>query len=567
MDGHKSSLPIIESLRNEKDKDKKNAIKRKLPVILFSGIFSKREDSALTQHSGIICIDLDNVPIIEYKNKLSFDPYTLACFVSPTGTGLKVLMKISNPERHREHYKAICKYYKDAHNIDADPTSINVSRACFISYDPELILNEESAVYGGLISEKPKEDAFVSQPNINTDYETLNIACKMIRKAPDGDKHNVLLRASILCGGYIASGNMEEDEVVRVLSREICKRDIDSISGAQHTIRDGIAKGKTQPIKSIHDEKDKMRRELRILDGDMSFISSNDEDFKWISAYAGGVIKQGIKLGIPSIDDHWRYKRNFTIINGHSNIGKTTFALYLQVAAAMNFGWKWAVYSSENKTASIKMRLMTFAMGMPIDKMTTMEMKKAYEWVGKHFIIIDNAQTYSIYDLITFTHKLIANDGIDGVFIDPYNGLKRDMKQAFSLGVHEYDYEAVSELLTLSNSKSIAVWLNVHAVTEAQRIKGKDGLPVPPFAEQTEGGAKFVNRADDFITLHRRIQHPDPSMRRLVEMHVRKIRETETGGAPTGFEEPLTFQANLNRDTFYFRDGSKLFNTLTESPF
>ena len=219
MDGHKSSLPIIESLRNEKDKDKKNAIKRKLPVILFSGIFSKREDSALTQHSGIICIDLDNVPVVEYKNKLSFDPYTLACFVSPTGTGLKVLMKISNPERHREHYRAICKYYKDTYNIDADPTSINVSRACFISYDPELILNEESAVYGGFISERPKEDASVSQPNINTDYETLNIACKMIRKASDGDKHNVLLRASILCGGYIASGNMEEDEVVRVLSR------------------------------------------------------------------------------------------------------------------------------------------------------------------------------------------------------------------------------------------------------------------------------------------------------------------------------------------------------------
>jgi hypothetical protein len=56
-------------------------------------------------------------------------------------------------------------------------------------------------------------------------------------------------------------------------------------------------------------------------------------------------------------------------------------------------------------------------------------------------------------------------------------------------------------------------------------------------------------------------------MRRLVEMHVRKVRETETGGAPTGFEEPLTFQANLTRDTFYFRDGSKLFSTLNEPPF
>jgi len=56
-------------------------------------------------------------------------------------------------------------------------------------------------------------------------------------------------------------------------------------------------------------------------------------------------------------------------------------------------------------------------------------------------------------------------------------------------------------------------------------------------------------------------------MRRLVEMHIRKIRETETGGSPTGFEEPLTFQANQQRDTFYFRDGSRLFKPLYEHPF
>jgi replicative DNA helicase len=272
-------------------------------------------------------------------------------------------------------------------------------------------------------------------------------------------------------------------------------------------------------------------------------------------------------IGIPEMDRHWRYKKNFTIINGHSNIGKTTFALYLQVASAMKFNWKWAVYSSENKTAAIKMRLMTFAMGMPINQMTNAQVRSSYEWVNKHFIIIDNSQTYSVHDIILFSHKLMNNEGIDGVFIDPYNGLKRDMKNAYSLGVHEYDYEAVSELLTLSNSSNIAVWLNVHAVTEAQRVKGKDGLPVPPFAEQTEGGAKFVNRADDFITLHRKIQHPDPAMRRLVEMHIRKIRETETGGSPTGFEEPLTFQANQQRDTFYFRDGSRLFKPLYEHPF
>lgn len=564
--GHKESLPIIEKIRENKG-DK--SLKKRLPVILFSGVFSKRDDASLQKHSGVMCVDIDGVDNLTVKRDLSFDPYTLACFTSPSGTGVKVLVKISNTERHRDHYRAICAYYLEKLSLTADPTSINVSRACFMSYDPDILVNEHSEVYGGMISEekKPKEKVNINPSSINTDYDTLSIACKMIRKAPDGDKHSILLRASILCGGYIASGNMEEEEVVRVLSKEISKKDIMSLNGALHTIRDGIAKGKTQPIKTLSDERGKMQRELKILDGDMSFISSDDSDFNWISSFISGAITQGMPIGIPEMDRHWRYKKNFTIINGHSNIGKTTFALYLQVASAMKFNWKWAVYSSENKTAAIKMRLMTFAMGMPINQMTNAQVRSSYEWVNKHFVIIDNSQTYSVHDIILFSHKLMNNEGIDGVFIDPYNGLKRDMKNAYSLGVHEYDYEAVSELLTMSNSSNIAVWLNVHAVTEAQRVKGKDGLPVPPFAEQTEGGAKFVNRADDFITLHRKIQHPDPAMRRLVEMHIRKIRETETGGSPTGFEEPLTFQANQQRDTFYFRDGSRLFKPLYEHPF
>ena len=42
----------------------------------------------------------------------------------------------------------------------------------------------------------------------------LNLACRMIRLAEDGEKHRVLVNASRLCGGYIAAGKMEQEEVV-----------------------------------------------------------------------------------------------------------------------------------------------------------------------------------------------------------------------------------------------------------------------------------------------------------------------------------------------------------------
>ena len=60
----------------------------------------------------------------------------------------------------------------------------------------------------------------------------------------------------------------------------------------------------------------------------------------------------GLDTGDASMDEFFRYKKEFTIINGHSNVGKTTMVLYLMVNAAIRHGWKWVVYSSENRTAA-----------------------------------------------------------------------------------------------------------------------------------------------------------------------------------------------------------------------
>jgi hypothetical protein len=81
-------------------------------------------------------------------------------------------------------------------------------------------------------------------------------------------------------------------------------------------------------------------------------------------------------------------------------------------------------------------------------------------------------------------------------------------------------------------------------------VKGDDGLPVAPYAEDTEGGGKFVNRADCFLTIHRKVQHPDFAQRKITEFHVRKVRDVETGGEPTSLDEPIRFEMNTSRTAF-----------------
>jgi len=497
------------------------------------------------------------------KRSLATDDFVHSCWTSPSGEGVKALVKITNPERHRDHFRAMVNYFERQHGLEVDESGINESRACYESHDPDIIIKDESKKFGALNSEQSLAQTPTNEAYDHTDYQRLNLAARMIRQAEDGAKHQALLQAARLCGGYISAGRIEEDEAVRVLLREIVKRDIDSESHAKLTIRDGIEYGKVLPIKQLIDDEKTAKREMLINDGDMSFISSDDDDFRWIDDYSQGKIELGLDTGDAQLDEYFRYKREFVIINGHSNVGKTTTALYMIANAAIRHDWKWIIYSSENRTASVKMNLMQFAMDKKVADMNYHERKQAYKWVQDHFVVISNNAVYSYSDIIVFMEKVMKQQQVDAIFVDPYNSLKLDMGNS-KIGVHDYHYEAASEFLTFSKANNVAVWLNMHAVTEAQRRKGDDGLPIAPYAEDTEGGGKFVNRADCFVTIHRKVQSPDHNIRKMSEIHVRKVREVETGGRPTPLEEPHRMVMNLSHTGFHSWLGQRpLFKPIT----
>lgn len=537
--------------------------KRELPVVMFSGKFEGRKDEDLKEHSGVIVLDFDHIDVANSKNALATDEYILSCWVSPSGDGLKALVKIAQPRKHRDHFRAIASYMDRQYGLEVDSTGQNESRLCFESYDPEIIINEDSKVFTAVVSERTEVQS-VSNNSQNTDYNKLAVLASMIRRAEDGQKHIELLKASNLAGGFITAGRVEEEEAKRVLIKEILKREVDSEENAIKTIEEGIERGKTMPVQDVVDSENRVKREMLINDGDMSFISDADSDFQWINKFASGEIPKGLDTGNARLDQYFRYKTEFVIINGHSNVGKTTMALYMMVNSALRHDWKWIVYSSENKTASIKMRLMEFVLNKPIDLMDYEERTSAFNWVSYHFKVISNADVYSYMDLIIFAEKLIQYEGgYKGFFVDPYNSLKIQLNQGAAISTHEYHYEAASELLTFTNRHDMAMWLNAHSVTESQRRKGEDGLPVAPFAEDTEGGGKFVNRADSFLTFHRRVQAQTSEEKRIMEFHVRKVRSQETGGEPTPFDDPFLFQMNVQRTGFKAMDThGKLFEPL-----
>lgn len=552
------SRSLIEKVRGVHSVDERGnpvpdkTAKKELPVVLFSGKFDYRADEGLVEHNNLVILDFDNIAVDIMKPQLAQDKYTYACWISPSGNGLKVLVKIQNSEHHRDHYRAILSHFESEYDVEVDSTSINESRACYESWDEDLVYNENAQVFTGMVSvREEREKLAVVAPIKGTDYNKVAIIVSMIRRAPEGEKHKELIKAAYLAGGYISGGRMDEQEIYDIMVREIEKKNPTDLNQAKATIIDGLEAGKNIPTSEVVNKENEARRQMLILDNDYSFLSDENNDFAWIEDYAAGNIKLGLDTGNKHLDEWFRYKPEFLIINGHSNVGKTTLALYMMVNSAVRHNWKWIVYSSENRTASIKMRLMEFVANCKINEMSYEVRTNAFKWVAEHFTVIGNESVYSYRDLIVFAEKMIHMKGnYQGFFIDPYNSLKIQMTPGSSISTHEYHYEAASEFLTFANRNNMAVWLNTHAVTEAQRRKGVDGLPTAPYAEDTEGGGKFVNRADSFCTFHRKVQSPEYETRRTMEFHVRKVRETETGGSPTPLEEPFLFRMNATKTGF-----------------
>ena len=144
-----ASKELVKKIRAEKRKPERNELKKKLPAVCFSGKFTKRADAYLVEHSGLICLDFDGYTkskdLLEDKENLCKNKYVYSVFISPSGNGLKVLVKIpADADNHINYFNSLEKYFNSQY---FDKTSKNVSRVCYESYDPLIHVNENSSIW------------------------------------------------------------------------------------------------------------------------------------------------------------------------------------------------------------------------------------------------------------------------------------------------------------------------------------------------------------------------------------------------------------------------------------
>ncbi|MER0439740.1 BT4734/BF3469 family protein [Emticicia sp. W12TSBA100-4] len=137
----------ILSIRTTTDKRLQSQQKSKLDYFIFSGTFSTRKAAGLISHSGLICLDFDNIENVEeVKKKIYANEFVVLGFVSPSGNGLKIIVRI-NITDNAAAWQQLFEYFKQKYTIEADKSGKDVCRACFVSYDTTAYFNSNAKVF------------------------------------------------------------------------------------------------------------------------------------------------------------------------------------------------------------------------------------------------------------------------------------------------------------------------------------------------------------------------------------------------------------------------------------
>lgn len=549
-----ATLPEVDDLKKKSVEKRIASLKLSLPSVMFHGKFdrevekeyksgpkkgqkylSKREDASISEYSGLLILDFDKCDAYAKKLQLIADPYVYACWISPSGNGVKAVVVCPRKfQNHYAYYDALIDRYPEL-----DTTSKSISRLCFESYDPEIHINKNALIWDKMITKEQKEKVTIARSQRRND-KILDVARTMIKNSVDGEKHDVLIKASRYLGGYVATGRLNETEAVDVLMDAIQKKDILDLKGAQDAIAAGIEYGKEAPLyetKKIEQSQEFVQRS----DGSYDFLASEDDMDEYEQAFLNGTLEMGLSTGSYFLDRYWLLKKNTLVwVAGLDNTGKSFIMWYMATISAMLHDWKVLIHSAENNDGQLRKKIKEFYLGKTLKDASPSELALAKEFFGSHFKIMTSKRMHTAEELL-MKSEIVHDEGFefDVLIIDPYNSL--DVMP--NVDSYRNDISVCNKLRLFKENYS-AVWVIDHINTNAARNRDNDGKMKMPIKADVTGGNMKANKTDDFIIVNRDTKGEDWM---YLQWSVDKIKDTETGGKTTQTGDPVMIRMNPNK--------------------
>lgn len=519
----------IEAIRSAIDKDRADGLKRQLPSVCFSGKFkAEREDESLIEHSGFIVLDFDSMDTETMRSKqtdlISMD-YVYACWISPRGNGLKVLIRIADGKKHRQHFEALREVFPEV-----DKSGVNESRVCYESYDPEIYINRDAKIFTKIKTVKQVERTEILQD----EQEIFNRLVKWLSNKKDafvtGERNQFIFKLASACCRFglaeISAENLIRNEFINSSTDFSVKEANATIKSAYKRNRAGTASFEKEVLVDTVS-----RQEVTI---ESEEIPSRPKDV----VYGEDVKKEALKIynngyefiqpiGIPLFDIYFKFRKcELTLLTGHGNYGKSEFKKFLQVCRAVRFGEKFASFPPEDYPIhSYYHDLTEILLGCDCSAINpnrpNIEIyNNAYDFISRHFFYIYPKSISPTPEYIKERFlELVIKEKIDGCDIDPFNQMTNDYNKAGGRS-DKYLETVLSDFLRFAQENNVYMWIIAHPT---KMIKEKSGNYPCPDVYDIADGAMWNNKMNNILVYHRpfmQISPDDPTC----EFHSKKIK-------------------------------------------
>ena len=319
-----------------------------------------------------------------------------------------------------------------------------------------------------------------------------------------GDKQRI-----ILAGDMDEAGQNLTQEFIRRFGAEVCAtvdwgdyKDANDalLGGGRSVVRgcvDGAADVPLDNVITVNDIEDELNE----------FITEG--------------FKKGYQIGLPNFDDVFStYTGQFITVTGIPSSGKSDWVDQMAVGYNLNYGWKSAFASPENKPTFLHAHklIRKYWKGMP-DKedLGTEKWEMVKDHVNENHYFIE-MERYDLDSVLAKGAELVKRKGIRMLVIDPFNKVK--MKTKREMSIPDYTMEYLQKIEIFAKKYDVLVVVVAHPT---KMYKGADGKIEEPTMYNIKGGGEWYDASYHGLLVHRNYEQ------KTVKVKVLKVKFQNLG--------------------------------------
>jgi hypothetical protein len=534
-----ASKVLVLDIRLALDKEKANKLKLNLPSICFSGKFgADRKDEQLVAHSGFIVLDFDDISDLRDKQtEIIQKDFVYACWVSPSGNGLKALVKIADGKKHREHFQSLQEVFPEV-----DRSGINVSRVCYESFDPDIYVNEKAVVF---TKAKKIEKLVVNEIETIDDSENFRRILKWLTNKNDafvtGERNTYIFKLASACCRF----GINEEAALSLISAEYLVSNDFTMSEMRSAVKSGYRANRAIAGSAILQKEKLVNKTTNYeIDVKKEFVDEKGDNYRVEDVVYGIDVKDKALLinqngfdkvmgvGVPELDYIFKPKRGeITLLTGIGNYGKTAWQKSQLLSRIIMYGEKIATFSPEDTPAEeyfhdyVEMLLGCECTPFNPNRPANDIYEAAYDYISKHIFYISAEMLSPTPQYIKEKFlELIVQEKVDFCCIDPFNQMTNDYK-GFGGRTDKYLETLLADFSRFAKKNDVYFWVIAHPKLME---RDRSGNYKCPDVFDVNDGAMWNNKMDNITVYHRPFAQTDPSSP-IAEFHSKKIKKKSVG--------------------------------------